>query len=140
MKNVFTNLLNWVLEKGPSKTKKDQDSSKKDQVKRTELGKKRTKWGTSKVQAGYKLSKKGTGLAGESLARFLRDIRGRFSSADKLSCSWVECSPTLEEQRGNHPVITHKSPTNHPLLHLVWKYAACITLLLTLVCGNVWGA
>ncbi len=37
MKNLLNNLLNWVLKKGPSETKKDQAWEEKDQVKGTKL-------------------------------------------------------------------------------------------------------
>jgi hypothetical protein len=50
MKNLLNNLLNWVLKKGSSETKKDQAweekeqaGSKKEQVKGTKLVQKRTK-------------------------------------------------------------------------------------------------
>ena len=76
----------------------------------------------------------------EEMARNLWYKRSNTTGNSVSVDSSTDGGTTLDETPGNHPVITHKSPTNHPLLHLVWKYAACITLLLTLVCGNVWGA
>ena len=86
---------------------------------------------------------------------------------DNLSVSGrSEVSMTLDEQPGNHPVITPLSPRNHPLLpkqksgkslirigknvaesHVrkyagasrVWKYAAMVVLMLCLGVGEMWG-
>ena len=85
---------------------------------------------------------------------------------DNLSVSGrSEVSMTLDEQPGNHPVITPLSPCNHPLLpkqksgkslirigknvaesHVrkyagasrVWKYAAMVVLMLCLGVGEMW--
>ncbi len=85
---------------------------------------------------------------------------------DNLSVSGrSEVSMTLDEQPGNHPVITPLSPRNHPLLpkqksgkslirigknvaesHVrkyagasrVWKYAAMVVLMVTLGVGQMW--
>ncbi len=85
---------------------------------------------------------------------------------DNLSVSGrSEVSMTLDEQPGNHPVITPLSPSNHPLLpkqksgkslirigknvaesHVrkyagasrVWKYAAMVVLMVTLGVGEMW--
>ncbi len=85
---------------------------------------------------------------------------------DNLSVSGrSEVSMTLDEQPGNHPVITPLSPRNHPLLpkqksgkslirigknvaesHVrkyagasrVWKYAAMMVLMVTLGVGEMW--
>ena len=45
---------------------------------------------------------------------------------------------TLEECPGNHPVITLLSPRNHPLLSRVWKYVACMLMVLFVGVGNMW--
>jgi len=86
---------------------------------------------------------------------------------DNLSVSGrSEVSMTLDEQPGNHPVITPLSPRNHPLLpkqksgkslirigknvaesHVrkyegasrIWKYAAMVVLMLCLGVGEMWG-
>ena len=85
---------------------------------------------------------------------------------DNLSVSGrSKVSMTLDEQPGNHPVITPLSPRNHPLLpkqksckslirigknvaesHVrkyagasrVWKYAAMVVLMVTLGVGQMW--
>ncbi len=52
--------------------------------------------------------------------------------------SEAQGSMTLEECRGNHPVITPLSPRNHPLLSRVWKYVACMLLAFILGIGQMW--
>ena len=69
----------------------------------------------------------------------LHVIERRFSSADKLSGSRIESSLTLAQQPGNHPVITPKSPLNHPLLARVWRYVALMVMVFGLGVGEMWG-
>lgn len=69
----------------------------------------------------------------------LHVIKRRFSSADKLSGSRIESSLTLAQQPGNHPVITPKSPLNHPLLARVWRYVALMVMVFGLGVGEMWG-
>lgn len=47
---------------------------------------------------------------------------------------------TLAGRRLSNTLITHESPTNHPLKQSVWKYVAMLLMVLTLGVGNVWGA
>jgi len=82
MKNLLNNLLNWVLKKGPSETKKDQAwgekeqaGSKKDQVKRTKLemgSEAREVRGSEAVSANHALI---TQLSRNNHPRSLRAIR-----------------------------------------------------------------
>lgn len=85
------------------------------------------------------------------MARNLWVIERRFSSTDRLSGSRSERSLTSEEASIQHPLSIHSASIEHPLgvggnqvatrsLFRIWKYAAMMALLLTLVCGNVWGA
>lgn len=46
---------------------------------------------------------------------------------------------TLAGRRLSNTLITHESPTNHPLKQSVWKVAAMILMVLTLGIGNAWG-
>ena len=43
------------------------------------------------------------------------------------ACGWL-----------NDPLITHLSPTNHPLKHYVWKVLTMVVFLFTFAIGNVW--
>ena len=47
---------------------------------------------------------------------------------------------TLAGRRLSNTLITHESPTNHPLKQSVWKVAAMLLMVLTLGVGNAWGA
>ena len=46
---------------------------------------------------------------------------------------------TLAGRRLSNTLITHESPTNHPLKQSVWKVAAMLLMVLTLGVGNAWG-
>lgn len=132
MKNLLNNLLNWVLKKGSSETKKDQAweekeqaGSKKDQVKRTKLSEK------DQVK-GNKLGEKGTSLEMNPCVRGseAREVRGSEAMSVKGS----------EAVSANHALITQLSRNNHPISLRAIRYAAVLFMVLMVGIGNVWGA
>ncbi|MBR2168276.1 MAG: InlB B-repeat-containing protein [Paludibacteraceae bacterium] len=46
----------------------------------------------------------------------------------------------IKGRSSSDPLITHLSPTNHPLLQKAWKYTTCMLLALLLGVGNMWAA
>ncbi len=46
----------------------------------------------------------------------------------------------IKGRSSSDPLITHLSPTNHPLLQKAWKYTTCMILALLLGVGNMWAA
>ncbi len=133
MKNLLNNLLNWVLKKGSSETKKEQAweekeqaGSKKDQVKRTKLVQKRTKLREKEQaeQKGNKLGEKGTSLEMNPcvMGSEVREVRGS------------------EAVSANYALITQLSRNNHPISLRAIRYAAVIFMVLMVGIGNVWGA
>ena len=141
MKNLLNNLLNWVLKKGSSETKKDQAwgekeqaGSKKDQVKRTKLSEKDQAWeekeqaGSKKDQVkGSKLVQKRTKL--EKAGSEVREVMG--SEAREVRGS--------EAMSANHALITQLSRNNHPISLRAIRYAAVLFMVLMVGVGQMWG-
>ena len=72
------------------------------------------------------------------MARFLWNKKGE-ATVSKSSCSWAQGRATSAEQPTNHALITHLSPTQTVSLARIWKYVACLLLVLFVGVGNVWG-
>ena len=109
MKNLLNNLLNWVLKKGSSETKKDQ-------VKRTKLVKR------------SKLEKAGSEV---------REVRG--SEAMSVKGSEAMSAKGSEAMSANHALITQLSRNNHPISLRAIRYAAVLFMVLMVGVGQAWG-
>lgn len=121
MKNLLNNLLNWVLKKGSSETKKDQAWEEKEQA------------GSKKEQAeqkGNKLGEKGTSLEMNPCVRGseVREVMGSEVSEAKVS----------EAVSANHALITQLSRTNHPISLRAIRYAAVLFMVFMVGIGNMW--
>ena len=110
MKNLLNNLLNWVLKKGSSETKKDQ-------VKRTKLVKR------------SKLEKAGSEV---------REVRGS-ELVKRTKLEMDPCVRGSEAMSANHALITQLSRNNHPISLRAIRYAAVLFMVLMVGVGQAWG-
>ncbi len=164
MKNLLNNLLNWVLKKGSSETKKDQaweekDQAweKKDQVKGTKLVQKRTKLSEKDQVKGSKLrEKEQAGSKKDQVKRTKLEQKGNKLGEKGTSLEMNPCvrgsemNPCVmgsevmsvkgsEAVSANHALITQLSRNNHPISLRAIRYAAVLFMVLMVGIGQAWG-
>ncbi len=125
MKNLLNNLLNWVLKKGPSETKKDQAWEEKEQA------------GSKKEQAEQKGNKLGEK---EQVKRTKLEMNPcvRGSEAREVMGSEAREVMGSEAVSANHALITQLSRTNHPISLRAIRYAAVLFMVLMVGVGQAW--
>ena len=137
MKNLLKNLLNWVLKKGPSETKKEQANPQKEQasLKKEQVNLKRGQVGSWSERDQVKRTKLEMG----QVKRTKLGVDTCVEVSEEQGVSEAMSVKGSETGNANHALITQLSRTNHPINLRCSRYAAVLFMVLMVGIGQAWG-